>query len=284
MNLKTKVIFFLVFALSQNFIHSQESSKDSSGIKGYGVAVAPSSMRFRVKPGSVEKKYLTVTNDTYKSYKFSLSFADIEMGRNGKVGQLPVGQIAEFGLSRWISASPNFIELAPGEKKKIEITLDVPDEEKSIRAGWCIGMLDEANERKKIVGNPDEKGFSMGVVPTFGFGIYFYQNPPSLDVSDVEIRDFSFSYDEESKYVHLLVKNIGKGISRSKAYIELNDLKTGYYEKMDLKVFNILPGREREFDFKLPGDLPKGHYSIMGVLDFGSEEEIKAASKEIIIK
>jgi hypothetical protein len=284
MNLTTKVIFFLVLVLSQNFIYSQGASKDSSRIKGYGVAVAPSSMRFRVNPGSVEKKYLTVTNDTYKPYKFSLSFADIEMERNGKVGQLPVGEIAEYGLSRWISASPNFIDLEPGEKKKIEITLDVPDEEKSYRAGWCLGMLDEVKERKGIVGNPDEKGFSMGVVPTFGFGIYFYQNPPGLDISDVEIRDFSFSYDEESKYVHLLVKNIGKGISRSKAYIEINELKTGYYEKMDLKVFNILPGREREFDFKLPGDLPKGHYSIMGVLDFGSEEEIKAASKEIIIQ
>jgi hypothetical protein len=30
--------------------------------------------------------------------------------------------------------------------------------------------------------------------------------------------------------------------------------------------------------------MPKGHYSIMGVLDFGNEEEIKAASKEIIIQ
>ena len=284
MKLFIKITFFLVLALSQKFIYSQTSLKDSSGIKGYGVAVAPSSMRFRVRPGSVEKKYLTVTNDTYKPYKFSLSFADIEMGRNGKVSQLSIGEIADYGLSRWITASPNFIELEPGEKKKIEITLDVPDKEESYRAGWCIGMLDEVNERKEIVANPDQKGFSMGVIPSFGFGIYFYQNPPSLDVSAVEILDFSFSYDEESKYVHLLVKNKGKGISRSKAYIELNEIKTGFYEKMDLKVFNILPGREREFDFTLPGDLPKGHYSIMGVLDFGSEEEIKAASKEIIIK
>jgi len=284
MNLKTKVIFFLVLALSQNFIYSQEASKDSSGIKGYGVAVAPSSMRFRVQPGSSEKKYLTVTNDTYKPYKFSLTFADIEMERNGKTVQVPVGEKAKYGLSSWISAAPNFIELNPGEKKKIEITIDVPDQDDSYRAGWCIGMLDEVKERTEIVSNPDEKGFTMGVVPTFGFGVYFYQNPPNLEVSDVEIKDFSFSYDDESKYVHLLVKNIGKGISRSKAYIELNEIKTGYYEKMDLKVFNILPGREREFDFKLPGNLPKGHYSIMGVLDFGSDEEIKAASKEIIIE
>ena len=78
------------------------------------------------------------------------------MERNGKVGQLPVGEIAEYGLSRWITASPNFIELEPGEKKKIEITLDVPDEEKSYRAGWCIGMVDEVNERKEIVANPDQ--------------------------------------------------------------------------------------------------------------------------------
>jgi hypothetical protein len=30
--------------------------------------------------------------------------------------------------------------------------------------------------------------------------------------------------------------------------------------------------------------MPNGKYSIMGILDFGSDEEIKAVSKEIIIQ
>ena len=49
MNLKTKVIFFLVLALSQNFIYTQEASKDSSGIKGYGVASKKRNMKNIVK-------------------------------------------------------------------------------------------------------------------------------------------------------------------------------------------------------------------------------------------
>jgi hypothetical protein len=96
--------------------------------------------------------------------------------------------------------------------------------------------------------------------------------------------DFTFNYDDKNKYISLVAKNIGNGISRSKVYIELNELKTGYYEKLDLKVFNILPGRSRNFNFVLPGTMPNGRYSIMGVLDFGSDEEVKAASKEIIIQ
>jgi hypothetical protein len=77
---------------------------------------------------------------------------------------------------------------------------------------------------------------------------------------------------------------MGEGIAKAKVYIELNELNTGFEEKLDLQVFNILPQREREFDFLLPGKMPKGRYSIMGVLDFGSNVELKAASKEIIIQ
>lgn len=283
MNLTSKVIFFLVLVLSQNFIYSQEVSKDTSRIKGYGVAIAPSSIRFRTNTGSIEKKYLTITNDTYKQNNFQITFSDVDMDNSGKVSQMTKNMKSEYGLSSWVTASPNFVELKPGEKKKVEIILNVPKSDEALRAGWCIAMIDEIKERKKIQPT-EENGFSMGIIPSFGFAVYIYQNPPNLGVSDVEIKDFSFTYDEESKFVHLLVKNLGKGISKSKAYVELTELKTGYNEKLDLKVFNILPGREREFDFKLPGSMPKGHYSIMGVLDFGNEEEIKAASKEIIIQ
>ena len=286
-----KLSIYLIFISSGIVGQVQDSTEkirempnfnyDEEAKSGFGVAVSPSSMRFAAKLGERQTKKLYVTNDTEKSYSFRLSFSNVEMDRNGVINPSLNGE--GYGLKNWISASPNFLELAPREKAVINVSVEIPDDPNSLHAAWCIGMVDQVVERKEIV-LEDANQMSMGVIPSFGFGVFFYQNPPELSVSEVEIKDFSFSYDDKHKYIHLLVENIGTGISRSKAYVELNELNTGYYEKLDLKVFNILPNRQREFTFQLPGKMPKGHYSIMGVLDFGSEEEIKAASKEIIIK
>ena len=287
------IVISLILILNYNLTHSQNNAANSAGgnnqsaplkegSKALGVAVSPSSMRFNAEPGKTQTKYLHVTNDTQRPYKFKISFANVNMGRDGNISPNEENNY-EYGLKNWISAAPNFLELGPFEKAKVEITVNVPEGEINNHAAWCMGMVDQVTERKMLETNENES-VSLGVVPSFGFGVYFYQNPPKLNVSDVEIIDFNFNYDDNNKYISLLAKNNGRGISRAKVYVELNELGTGYYEKLDLKVFNILPGREREFSFQLPGPMPKGRYSIMGILDFGSDEEIKAASKEIIIQ
>lgn len=264
---------------------SKDPGIDSSGIKDMGVAVSPSSMRFRIKPGKTETKYVTITNDTYKREKFKLSFSDVGMDNFGKISQVPVGQNAkEYGLVKWISASPNFVELGPGEQKKIAIVLNIPDEEAAYKAGWCLLMVDQAREKNFIAPKADDnKAISMGVIPTYGFGVYIYQNPPNVAISKVEIVSFTFNYDAENRYVHLNARNIGDGIANCKSYIEVNNLNTGYKERLPLKQFNVLPKQERLFEFILPGKIPKGKYSVTGVLDFGSEEELEAAELEITV-
>ena len=250
-------------------------------ISNLGVAVAPSSMRFRTNPGNSDTRILTITNDTYKKYRFKINFSDVDMNRGGKI---PNDKTTDIGLKNWIVADPNFVEIEPGEKAKINITVNIPNIDAANRAAWCMGIIDEVQENTQIAPNKNSESLTFGVKPSFGFAVYFYQNPPSIGVSELEILDFSFSYNEKNKYIHLLVENIGKGISRAKAYVELDELNTGFHETLDLQIFNVLPNRQREFTFTLPGKMPKGRYSIMGILDFGSDEEIKAASKEIIIK
>ena len=301
-----KIIFINILIFSQTIIQAQTNIEDSAQLESkkryeellskekkfdskneitnLGVAVSPSNMRFRTNPGKTETKKLTITNDTYNSYQFRIIFNDTEMSREGNVVQLPIGEFSKYSLSKWIIAKPNFIELKPGEKKEVEITIKVPANEKGNRAAWCVGIVDHVIQRNEITPDPNSESISVGISPSFGFAVYFYQNPPSLEVNEVEILDFSFTYDDDNKYIHLLAKNLGKGIAKAKVYIELNELNTGFEEKLDLQVFNILPETEREFDFLLPGKMPKGHYSIMGVLDFGSNVELKAASKEIIIQ
>lgn len=261
---------------------------DTSKVKitDMGVAVAPSSLRFRVKPGKSETKYVTITNDTYFPHKFKMTFSDFGMNNSGGIEQKPIGKIDnEYGLTKWITASPNYIELQPGEKKKIAIEVNLPDVDAAYKAAWCILMIDQATEKDYIVPPSAKEGnIAMGVIPVFGFGVYIYQNPPNVKINKVEIISFTFNYDKNNRYIHLRAKNVGDGIGFCKSYIEINNMNTGYAERLALKQFNVLPGQEREFEFMLPGNIPKGKYSIMGVLDFGSEEELEAAEMEITVE
>lgn len=124
----------------------------------------------------------------------------------------------------------------------------------------------------------------MGVIPVMGFGVHVYQNPPNVRINKVEIVKLNFTYNEKNKFVSVTTKNVGDGIGFCKIYIDLNNLSTGFKDKVPLKQFTIFPGRQRDFEFVLPGTLPKGKYIATAVLDFGSNEEIEAAEVEFKIE
>ena len=249
-----------------------------TGITDLGVAVAPANIRYRTKPGSTETKYITVTNDTHKPEKFKISVSDFDLNDKGGLIQLPMNETHEYGLTKWISVSPGFIELKPGEKKKVAVTLTVPEDPKAYRAGWALVMIDQTKERSELAPKTDSKGnVVMGVIPVFGFGVYIFQNPPNVKLNKVEIVKFNFTYDDKNRFVSIQAKNIGDGMGFCKAYVEINNLNTGYKEKLFLKQCTIFPGKERNMEFQLPGGLTKGKYIATAVLDFGSDEQVARA-------
>ena len=286
------IFVYASFAQNKAAADTAKSKADADPAKpdssGTGVAVSPSSLRFNVGPGGSKTLKLTMTNDTKKLEKFKLSFADFDMDTHGKTTTLPVNQYSKYGLSHFVSATPSFIELKPGEKKQIEITLKIPNDELLNKAMWSILMIDEAEERKFITppkGN--ENQMSMGVIPIFGFGVYIYNNPPNVKINKVEITNFTYKKEtkegNEIRHVVIKAKNTGDGIGFCSSYIELTNLSNGEQKRLLVKRFTILPTQERDFDYQLPKDLAPGRYSIAGVLDFGSKEEIEAAEMEISI-
>jgi len=263
---------------------AEEFKIDSASITDLGVAVAPSIMRFRTTPGESETRYLTITNDTYKHQNFRITFADFSLNDLGNARQLPFGEQHEYGLTRWIVADQTFVKLKPGEAKKIAITVNLPDVPEAYRAAWSLMMVDLDNERKYLVPPKSGDNVAMVIIPTYGFGVFIYQNPPNTTINKVEITKFDFTYDDENRYVNIAVENVGDGIGFCVVYVELSNLNTGYQERLPLKRLTVLPGQSRELDFVFPGDTPKGKYSIMGVLDFGSNTELEAAVMEILVE
>ena len=67
-------------------------------------------MRFDAKAGETQTRKLYITNSTNKSYKFRINFQDVNMDRLGDISQ-ETDPDYEYGLTKWISASPNFFNI-----------------------------------------------------------------------------------------------------------------------------------------------------------------------------
>lgn len=254
-----------------------------------GVAVSPSRLRMSGEPGETITKKITITNDTEAANSFKLSFQDFNMNGYGKSAFLPAGE-GEYSLARWASISPSFVELKPFEKREVTLTLTLPDNEDAQKAAWSILMVEQTAEKRSLdIPDPGSDNVAFGVIPTFAFGVFLYQNPPNVLNNNVEFTDFHLDLgakEEDSKAPGKLtftIENTGDGISYCTTYIELTNLHSGEQERMPVKHFTILPKLIRDFEYKLPPGLGSGKYSAVAVLDFGHEAEIQAAEMEFEI-
>ena len=290
---KLTTIYFLLSVFISFSVKAQETKKPiiKDTITDMGVAVAPAMVKFTTIPGYSDVKYVTITNDTKKPEKFKISVSDYEMDNKGAVKQMPANIFNEYGLSKWITISPSFVELRPGEAKKIAITLAIPDSANAYRAGWAMLTIDEMKERQAITPkNGDGKNMAMGIIPTFGFAVYMFQNPPNVKVNKLELTKLKYISNDQSNNnvtsrgtIYASAKNVGDGLGFSKMYIELTNINNGYKTKLSSKQFTIFPKMERNFEFQLPGELPSGKYIGSVVLDFGSDESLDAAEIEFEI-
>ena len=247
-----------------------------------GISVSPSSLHFKAEPGNLKTMEVKVTNDTKTPFKFQASFNDFTMGVNGN----PVGQKSgesPYGLSRWASITPSYFEVAPGETKKISVTVTVPAGTEGMHAAWTVLMLDQVTERTPLSPNGTSNTVALGINPSIGFGVYIYQNPPGIQADEVEIKQFSLNTKDTHRILRMNATNTGQSIGFCTTYVELTHLTSGKQEKLRQQKFTILPGFNREFTYELPAGLPKGNYSAVSIVDTGNPEEVTAAELEFSI-
>ena len=286
MPLKTKLSLRLVSILlfaSAHFICAQNgSNKKSTARKSTGVSVSPAHFHFNHKPGEVKSYDITVNNNTSVPKQFNVNMYDFNMNGKGKSSFLPAGQ-GKYSLSNWLSVSPSFVELKAFEKKLIKVTVSVPNTDAGNKAAWSILMVEQVAPRKSLINtNSSNNTVALGVVPTFAFGIFAYQNPPNVIDNRIEFRDFQLKDADANKSLYLEVQNTGDGIAYCTSYIDLTNLDTGVQQRLKVKKFTIVPDLVRDFSFSLKG-LGKGKYLAVGVLDYENSEEIQAAKLEFEI-
>jgi len=258
------------------------SNKKTATRKSTGVSVSPAHFHFAQKPGEIRTYDVTVNNNTSTDKQFNVNLYDFDMNGKGKSSFLPLGT-GKYSLSKWLTTSPSFIELKPFEKKIIKLTVSVPNNEAGNKAAWAILMVEQVTPRKSLINtNSSSNTVALGVIPTYAFGIFAYQNPPGVVDNKIEFTDFQLKDDGKGKKLFLEVQNTGDGIAYCTSYIDLTNLDTGVQQRLRVKKFTIIPDLIRDFSFSLTG-LGKGKYLAVGVLDYENSDEIQAAKLEFEI-
>ena len=279
----SRFVFILCLLVSLQ-ARSQEGSSSSNDYQTKGISVSPAHFHLALDPGESKTYEITVKNDTEKAQRFRVNKYDFNMNGKGKTGFLPSGT-GKYSLSRWLNLSPTFVEVAPGEKKKINFTVSIPTGADGERSAWNVIMIEQEEPRKKLEPAKKSEGtVALGVIPTFAFGVFVYQNPPNVANNNVEITNFMLDQSSAENIMTIEATNKGDGIAYCTSYIDLTNLNTGDQQRLSVKRFTIVPDLIRDFKHALPEDLPKGKYMAVGVLDYEGSEEIQAAKTQFEIK
>ena len=275
-------LLFVCFIFTSNTLDGQNKEKQNAP-KSLGVSVSPSHFHFTQEQGQIKTYDITVKNTTSTAKSFNVNIYDFDMNGKGKSSFLPPGE-GKYSLSKWMNISPTFIELEPFKTKKVKVTISVPSDDNGRKAAWSILMIEQEAPRNNLVNTKkDGNTVAFGIVPTFAFGIFAYQNPPNVLTNNIEFTEFQFLENDAVNKLLLEVQNKGDGIAYCTSYIDLTNLDTGEQQRLRVKNFTIVPDLTRDFIFNLPQTLQKGKYLAVGVLDYENSEEIQAAKLEFEI-
>jgi hypothetical protein len=277
------VVLLFCTAIFAPKLSGQNSNKGKNPGKTVGVSVSPSHFHFKQKQGEVKTYDITIKNSTSVAKEFNINIYDFDMNGKGKSSFLPAGK-GKFSLAKWVNISPTFVQLKANEVKKVKVTVSVPSDDSGRKAAWSILMIEQQAPRNNLINTQkDGNTIALGIVPTFAFGVFAYQNPPNVLVNKVEFTDFQLKDVKDRKALYIEVQNQGDGIAYCTSYIDLTNLDTGEQQRLKVKNFTIVPELVRDFNFTLPENLPKGKYLAVGVLDYESSDEIQAARMEFEI-
>lgn len=248
------------------------------------VSISPSRLYFKTAVGEYKVQEVTVTNNSTSNQSFAVTFGDFEpSGVQGKSTIMNSGESVN-SCSQWLSADPSFFEIGAGMTQKIKVLMQVPAAPEANKVKWAAMKVKLAKEK---TGSElkDKEAIGMGITETFQFVIHIFQSPPTVTFKNAEIESFVevTSQGDESRIIVMRVKNSGEAILDCVSYLEITNLGTGDEIRQKPFAYTLLPGTAREVKFSLPNGLDEGKYSVLGVVDYGSKENMQAAETEIAV-
>ncbi|TJZ60393.1 hypothetical protein FAZ15_10320 [Sphingobacterium olei] len=243
-----------------------------------GITVGPPRLFFVSNAGENQIQTVDVTNPS-KDYTLDLSVSleDWRYTLYGDNEMAPIGTFTNSGAS-WISISEPFFSLKPGETKRLNVNLAVPQTVSytdSVPVHTSMLFVTQLNPRQGV----DKEGANIKIAVRSGIKIYHRFN--GKDKADLEITNLKHMHvDSVGDFLELAFDVTGNIWMEGKVRAEFINQETGQKIVLDNMAFYCLPGDKRKQYIQVPKELTKGNYLVSVMLFYGEEDMVKAAELE----
>lgn len=267
MKLRFSTLFFF---LSSTFAFSQT------------INVFPTIIDFSIgQTGTTQTQSLNITNNSQKSQAVRVYFGDWIRKENGSHEYFEPGS-QPFSCANWLSLNTNFAEIPAGGSVQITVSALSPTNQEELEAmKWAMLFIESTEVKEKI--EDLGEGVRTKINEIMRIGIHIYQNPPSITKLEAKLESLKPSESNENQY-DITILNSGQKMVRTKSYLELTNIDTGVSFHSEIEECPIFPLGKRIVSLQLPAELPKGKYSMLGILDFGDPNSLEAIERIVEIK
>ncbi|NCD72146.1 fimbrial biogenesis chaperone [Mucilaginibacter agri] len=246
------------------------------------ISISPSRMFFSGDKGQELSQQVTLNNTGKATLSFKASLMDWSRDSTGEKRYYPAGTQASSNAT-WVEVMPNVVELPPGSKQQVTVTMHVPKDAPAGTVTHSMLFFTQINEQASSKVNTNHA--SIGVIVKLEFGVHLYYTSPGSVKKDLDYLAF---YNDGNKtignaQVHRIavkIKNTGNVVTDGFISLEATNKTTGDELKLPPRAISMLPNDEQVVYLDLPSTL-KGHYLLVALLDSGEETNLKVAKKEL---
>lgn len=261
-------LLLLLFIISSFFIQAQDFE------------VSPLNLFFNAEPGEVQTKFVIVKNHSSEMETFILSPADMVFSSFGKKSYTDAGSIKN-SIADLVTISPIFFELQPNEEQEVSIGIQQPADEYGSK--WGVVFVRVAQEQKTYTA---DKNLTAGIGVTPQIAINVYQTPGTNKSFKATISNLvEITRESDSTRVFsVVVNNLEDIITSCKIYLIATDIETSEEHYFPETEYILYPKTSRKFELILPNMLPKGTYSLVAILDYGSKTNLEGTQTIIEVE
>lgn len=250
----------------------------SVGYAQTGLTVGPPRLYFVADAGQSQIQYVDVTNPS-KDYPLDLavSFEDWAYSEVGDNILSPKGTL-KTSCGEWMTVSEPFFSLKPGETKRLQLQMSVPEGKTYSEAEPIhTTMLFVTQLNPRI--SEEKEGANIRLAVRSGIKVYQRFNGRSK--ADLEISNLEYhTIDSVGQYLELIFDTKGNTWIEGQMRTEFLNQDTGNRYKVEDVQFYTLPGDRRKQYILLPKEMIAGNYLATTMLFYGEDNDVKIAEIE----
>jgi hypothetical protein len=276
-----KKTFIIVIAIIFLFLNSTAQVNVQNDLTpAHTVSVQPMKNQFNLKAGESKEIKIYISNKLERKMQFNVYLGDWERDTMGEhVYNAPGTQ--PYSCSQWITIDKKFIEVDTAQIGIINLKLQIPDSASAVSGmKWAMLFIESVEESKAP---ENTKEMKSEIIPRTRFGVHIYQTPPNINEKEIRLLSFN-RLTSKNDVFRLTCENTGKVQLDCKSYIELSPLSNGKKIVTPSLEVPLFPGQKRYLDFQIPSSIPKGKYTLVGVIDGGYDMDIEAAQMVVDIQ